>query len=244
MSQASYTNSPILFEDKWLLVVNKPQGVLSHPNPKGLADDRCAFEGPYDFEEKCFSTPAGKAWLIHRLDQDTSGVLLAAKDAKTADACRAAFAENEVRKIYVALAAGGGLKKEGVWLDHLVVNHSRKQVRTEVLKGRRPNAESRFRLLGYSPAERLSLIEVELITGKTHQIRVQCASRHLPIVGDDVYGDFELNRKLRKELGLKRLCLHARTLRLKHPVTGAALTLQARVPEELEGVLVKVGLRA
>jgi RluA family pseudouridine synthase len=231
-----FTSCPILHEDKWLLVINKPHGVLSHPNPKGNTGDRCAFEGAYDFEEKCFASPAGKVWLIHRLDQDTSGVLLAAKDAKTADACRAAFVANEVRKIYVALAAGGGLKKEGVWLDHLVVNHSRKHVRTEVLKGRRPNAESRFRLLGYSPAQRLSLIEIELITGKTHQIRVQCASRHLPIVGDDVYGDFELNRRLRKESGIKRLMLHARSLMMAHPVTAKMLTIEAELPAEFGAV--------
>ena len=74
------TTCPVLFEDRWLIVVNKPAGVLSHPNPKGNADDRCAFEGAYDFDEKAFSSAAGKVWLIHRLDQDTSGVLLAARD--------------------------------------------------------------------------------------------------------------------------------------------------------------------
>jgi RluA family pseudouridine synthase len=227
------TASPVLFEDRWLIVVNKPAGVLSHPNPKGEAGDRCAFEGSYDFDAKAFSSPAGKTWLIHRLDQDTSGVLLAAKDLKTADACRAAFEQDAVRKLYVTLAAGGGLKKSGVWLDHLTVKHERKRVRTEVIKGQRPNAESRYRLLGYSAQHRLSWIEIELITGKTHQIRVQCASRHLPIVGDDVYGDFELNRRLRKELGLKRLCLHARTLKLKHPVTGAELVIEAPLPDDM-----------
>lgn len=229
------TTSPVLFEDRWLIVVNKPAGVLSHPNPKGNTDDRCAFEGDYDFDEKAFSSAAGKIWLIHRLDQDTSGVLLAAKDVKTANACRAAFEQDAVRKLYVALAAGGGLKKAGVWLDHLTVKHERKRVRTEVVRGSRPNAESRYRLLGYSAAHRLSWIEIELITGKTHQIRVQCASRHLPIVGDDVYGDFELNRKLRKDLGLKRLCLHARTLQLKHPFTGDALVIEAPLPDDMAG---------
>lgn len=233
MPSTLLTTSPILFEDRWLLVVSKPAGVLSHPNPKGGADERCAFEGRYDFEEKAFASPGGKVWLIHRLDQDTSGVLLAAKDSRTANACRAAFEEDAVRKLYVTATAGGGLKKSGVWLDHLTIKHERKRVRTEVVKGLRPNAESRFRLLGYSALHRLSWIEIELITGKTHQIRVQCASRHLPIVGDDVYGDFELNRRLKKELGLKRLCLHARTLQLKHPVTGEALTIEAPLPEDM-----------
>lgn len=226
----------ILFEDRWLVLINKPAGVLSHPNPKGKADEVCAFDGSYDFEEKCFTGHEGKRWLIHRLDQDTSGVLLSAKDAKTADACRAAFGQNAVRKLYVALAAGGGLAKQGVWLDHLMVNHQRRQVRTEVVRGRSPNAEARYRLLNYSPHTRLSLIEIELITGKTHQIRVQCASRHLPIVGDDVYGDFALNRKLRRDLGLRRLMLHAKSLSMKHPSTGQMLVVEAPVPEGFQQV--------
>lgn len=224
----------VLHEDRWLVVIDKPTGVLSHPNPKGKVDEACAFEGSYDFDAKCFTSPRGKLWLIHRLDQDTSGVLLATKDERTAMACRRAFEEQTVKKIYLALSAGGGLAKQGVWLDHLVVNHERKQVRTEVIKGRTPNAESRYRLLRYSPELRTSLIEIELITGKTHQIRVQCASRHLPIVGDDVYGDFALNRRMRKDFGLKRLMLHARSLTLKHPVTGETLKVEAPVPVGFE----------
>ena len=223
-----------LYEDRWLVVIDKPPGVLSHPNPKAKSKEACAFEGTYDFDAKCFTSPRGKLWLIHRLDQDTSGVLLAAKDEKTATACRRAFEEQAVKKIYLALSAGGGLARQGVWLDHLVVNHERKQVRTEVVKGRAPNAESRYRLLRYSPELRTSLIEIELITGKTHQIRVQCASRHVPIVGDDVYGDFALNRRMRKDFGLKRLMLHARSLTLRHPVTGEVLTVEAPLPAGFE----------
>jgi len=87
--------------------------------------------------------------------------------------------------------------------------------------------------------QRLSLLEIDLITGKTHQIRVQCASRHHPIVGDDVYGDFELNRKLRKALGIKRLCLHAARLEMKHPVTVETLRVEAAVPGEMARFLSK-----
>ncbi|HEY1051067.1 MAG TPA: RluA family pseudouridine synthase, partial [Prosthecobacter sp.] len=170
-------------------------------------------------------------------DQDTSGVLLAAKDEKTAAACREAFEAQTVRKIYLALCAGGGLKPEGVWLDHLVTAHEKHQVRTSVRPGARPNAEARFRLVLYSAAQRLSLVEIELITGKTHQIRVQAASRRLPLVGDDVYGHFELNRKLKQSLGARRLFLHAHELRLKHPASGQMLTVQAPLPADLGAVL-------
>lgn len=244
MSDHLYSGCDILFEDKHLIVVNKPHEVLSHPNPKGCVKGpvRCAFEGRFDFETKCFQTPAGVVWLIHRLDQDTSGVLLAAKDAKSAVACRRAFEEDQVRKTYLALVKGGGFKPEGVWLDHLATERQRNQVRTTVDKSRRPNAEARFKLLGYAAEQRLSLLEVSLVTGKTHQIRVQTASRQHPIIGDDVYGDFDINRRLRKELGIRRLFLHAAELQIRHPATGKVITIDAPLPEALSKVLVAVGL--
>lgn len=231
------TRCEILHQDRFLVVVNKPHGVLSHPNPKSTKPQSAAFEGGYDADRRCFKGPAGNIWLIHRLDQDTSGVLLGAKDDKTAAACREAFETHSVRKIYRALCVGGGLKPEGVWLDHLVTAHERNQVRTSVRHGMRPNAEARYKLLAYSPTQRLSLVEIELITGRTHQIRVQAASRRLPLVGDDVYGHFELNRKLKQSLGARRLFLHAHELRLKHPASGQMITVQAPLPADLEAVL-------
>ncbi|MDB6140005.1 MAG: rRNA pseudouridine synthase, partial [Verrucomicrobiaceae bacterium] len=226
------------------MVVNKPHGVLSHPNPKDdpAAPPRCAFEGRYNFDTKCFHAPAGVVWLIHRLDQDTSGVLLAAKDAKSAMACRRAFEEDQVRKTYLALTVGGGFKPEGVWQDHLATLRQKNKVRTTVDKTRRPNAEARFKLLGYSPVHRLSYLEVALVTGKTHQIRVQAASRQHPILGDDVYGNFDLNRKLRKELGIKRLFLHAAQLQVAHPATGKVVTVDAPLPQALSAVLAASGI--
>jgi RluA family pseudouridine synthase len=243
-SGTAITRCEVLHEDRFLLVVNKPHGVLSHPNPKSAKPQSAAFEGRYDAESRCFTGPAGKTWLIHRLDQDTSGVLLAAKDEKTAAACREAFEAESVRKIYLALCTGGGLKNEGVWLDHLITTHERHQVRTTVRHGPRPNAEAKYRLIEYSPAHRLSLVEIELITGKTHQIRVQAASRRLPLVGDDVYGSFDLNRKLRQSLGARRLFLHAHELRLKHPASGQMLIVKATLPADLGSVLAAAGMKS
>lgn len=242
-SEAAITRCEVLHEDRFLLVVNKPHGVLSHPNPKSSKPQSAAFEGSYDADRRCFTSAAGKVWLIHRLDQDTSGVLLAAKDEKTAAACREAFEAESVRKTYLALCAGGGLKNEGVWLDHLITSHERHQVRTTVRHGQRPNAEALYRLVDYSAAHRLSLVEIELITGKTHQIRVQAASRRLPLVGDDVYGSFDLNRKLRQSLGARRLFLHAHELRLKHPASGQMLSVKAPLPQDLSAVLQSAGMK-
>jgi len=241
---SAMTRCDILHEDRFLIVVNKPHGVLSHPNPKSGKPQMAAFEGSYDQDRRCFKTAAGSVWLLHRLDQDTSGVLLGAKDEKTAVACRTAFEAELVRKKYLALCSGSAPKPEGVWLDHLITAHAQHQVRTTVRHGSRPNAEAKYRVIEANAPNRVVLLEVELITGKTHQIRVQAASRQLPLVGDDVYGSFDLNRKLRKTLLAKRLFLHAHELSLKHPASGQQLSVKAPLPADLNAVLEAAGMRS
>jgi RluA family pseudouridine synthase len=244
MSEAAVlTQCPIVHQDRFILVVNKPAGVLSHPNSAKIDPKiRSAFEGRYDLDEKCFTGPAGKVWLIHRLDQDTSGVLLAALDERTAEKCRALFEADAIQKHYLALVRGQPPVKD-TWLDHLSISRSAGRVRTSVLKGRPPNAELRYQLLGHHAEQRLSLIDIALITGRTHQIRVQSSSRQHPLAGDDVYGDFEMNRRLRHQLGLKRLALHARQLTFKHPASGYQTTLTAPLPPDLAGVVEKLGFQ-
>jgi RluA family pseudouridine synthase len=239
---AALTHCPVLHRDRFLIVINKPAGVLSHPN-KGRSGgaEPSAFEGRYDLDRKMFEGPGGKVWLIHRLDQDTSGVLLGALDEKTAERCRLAFEEDAVQKQYLALVKGG-LPASGTWLDHLAVSRGSGRVRTTVLKGRPPNAELRFENRGHHPASRLTLLNIDLITGKTHQIRVQAASRQHPLAGDDIYGDFSMNRRLRADLGLRRLFLHARRLELKHPASGQKLVVEAPLAEDLQQVCGKLGL--
>ncbi len=231
------TTCPILHRDRFIVLVNKPAGVLSHPNSSRLdPKNHAAFEGKYDLDQKCFDGPAGKVWLIHRLDQDTSGVLLAALDEGTAEKCRALFEEDAVKKHYMALVRGS-LPAKDTWLDHLATTRVAGRVRTTSLKGRPPNAELRYEVKGHHAAQRLTLMDIELITGRTHQIRVQAASRQHPLAGDDVYGDFEMNRRLRQQLGIKRLCLHARQLEFKHPASGNRVRYEASLPEDLAGVL-------
>lgn len=229
------TTCPILYQDSCFLVVNKPCGVLSHPNATGK-NQRAAFEGRYDLERRSFHSPAGSVWLVHRLDQDTSGVLVGALDAGTARKCREAFEAGQVKKHYLALV-GGSPPPHGTWLDCLVVNRESKSVRTTVKRGGRPNAELHFRVLRQNRERRLALLEIDLVTGRTHQIRVQAASRHCPVIGDDVYGDFDLNHRLRKTLGIRRLCLHAHQIELPHPSAKGMLRVTAPLPEELEGLL-------
>lgn len=235
-----FTSCPVLWSDDHLIVIDKPPGTLSHPNP-GAITSPSAFFGSYDAPARRFDGPAGPVWLIHRIDQDTSGCLLAARDEPTAVALRAAFEAGKVGKSYLALVSGP-TRAQGQWNDALGFARGRGKVRTSVVPGAPINAELHFRALRQQAALRLSLIEIELVTGRTHQIRVQAASRGHPVLGDDVYGDFALNRWAKKELGLKRLFLQASNLTLRHPGTGMNLRISAPVPEDLKAVLVKSGL--
>ena len=236
------TRCPVLHQDRFIVVVNKPAGVLSHPNPgRSDAGSVAAFEGRYDAGTRCFDGPAGRVWLIHRLDQDTSGALLAALDEKTAERCRALFEEGAIQKRYLAIVRGSPPPR-GVWLDHLTTAKSAGAVRSQVLKGRPPNAELRYELRSHSEEHRLSVIDIQLITGRTHQIRVQAASRQHPLAGDDVYGDFAMNRRLKTSLGLKRLALHAHRLEFKHPASGLRTVLEAPVPDDLAACMERVGV--
>jgi RluA family pseudouridine synthase len=234
------TSCPVLWSDEHLIVIDKPPGTLSHPNP-GPASAPSAFQGTYDEAARRFDGPAGPVWLIHRIDQDTSGCLLAARDESTSTALRAAFEAGKVGKSYHALVSGP-TRPQGDWKDALGFARGRGKVRTSVVPGAPINAELQFRALRQQPALRLSFIEIELVTGRTHQIRVQAASRGHPVLGDDVYGDFALNRWAKKELGLKRLFLHASRLTFSHPVTGKSLRITAPLPEILQAVLAKSGL--
>jgi len=236
------TDCPILFEDAQLVVLNKPAGVLSHPNPGQItARNRGAFLGPYDFDQKTFETESGRVWLLHRLDQDTSGTLLAAKDARSAERLREHFDSGKIRKEYLCLVRGDP-GPQGVWKDHLILKRDGTKVRSFVLRGHSPNAELRFERVTSSPPQKVSLLRIDLVTGRTHQIRVQANSRQHPLCGDDVYGDFAWNKKMERQFRSTRLFLHASRLEFRHPTSGRKVAVEAPVPPELKDVLAALGL--
>lgn len=240
MTASSFTQCPILFEDADLLIVHKPEGVLSHPN-SGAKGPPCAFEGPYDLGDRKFQTPLGPVWLIHRLDQDTSGVLLAAKNKKSAATCRDAFEKRKVEKGYIALVSRRPMPAHGLWRDALTERRAGGGVRTAIHPSGKPNAFLNYKMKEYFQKFNLSLLEIELLTGKTHQIRVQSAYRGHPVAGDRVYGNFGLNKELRQAIGLRRLFLHAWRLALPHPTLGKNFIFEAPLPDDLEKCLILAG---
>ena len=238
MANSSFTQCPVLFEDADLIVINKPEGVLSHPNP-GTKSPAAAFEGSYDLGDRRFQTPQGPVWLIHRLDQDTSGVLLAAKNKKSFAACRNAFEKRAVKKSYLALVSRRPMPPHGIWRDTLMEQRSSGGIRSAINYSGKPNAFLNYKMKEYFPKFNLSLLEIELLTGKTHQIRVQSAYRGHPVAGDRIYGNFNLNKELRQALDLRRMFLHAWRLVFPHPTSGKSLTVESALPEDLEDCLLR-----
>jgi 23S rRNA pseudouridine955/2504/2580 synthase len=172
--------------------------------------------------------------LVHRLDRDTSGLLMLAKKRSALTRLHAALREGRVQKRYLALVKGAfGASERNVELPlrKYVTQAGERRVSVD-REGREARTvfrrEKEFR--GYT------LLSAELHTGRTHQIRVHLAHLGFPIAGDDKYGDFDLNRELAR-LGLRRMFLHAAELRFVHPSTGETVVLQAPLPPELNGFL-------
>ena len=243
MTNSPFTQCPVLFEDADLLIIDKPEGVLSHPNPgakspsAALPAGRQAFEGPYDLGDRRFQTPQGPLWLVHRLDQDTSGVLLAAKNKKSIAACRYSFENREVKKDYIALVSRRPMPPHGIWRDTLMEKRSGGSIRSAINYAGKPNAFLNYKMKEYFPKFNLSLLEIGLLTGKTHQIRVQSAYRGHPVAGDRIYGNFTMNKELKAALDLRRMFLHAWRLVFPHPTLGKSLTIEAPLPDDLEQCL-------
>ena len=203
----------VALDGNGLAALDKPEGVLSHPNgPRDV--DRSLVRAAYDTGEECFewAGPDGRPrrlWLINRLDSATSGLILAASDGDLAREVRAQFQRRRVRKVYQALVFGKPRQTSEDWRDRLEVRKQGGVIRTSAGAGSLP-AQSRMTLVRTSASTpRLSLIRLEPQTGRSHQLRVQCAKRGLPIVGDRTYGNFGANREFARAGGPKRMFLHS-----------------------------------
>jgi 23S rRNA pseudouridine955/2504/2580 synthase len=215
---------PVLFEDDWLLAVDKPAGLAVHGGSgiaHGVIERLRAARPEARFLE-----------LVHRLDRETSGVLLLAKKRSALTALHEDLRERGMDKRYVAAVAGrirDELRRVKAALRKFSTGDGDRRVAVDAREGQA--AETVFRRLARS--DEFSLVEAELVTGRTHQIRVHLAHIGHPILGDEKYGDFARNRELRKR-GLKRMFLHAASLTLRHPATGEPLVIRSPLPPDLD----------
>ncbi|HMI93287.1 MAG TPA: pseudouridine synthase [Polyangiales bacterium] len=210
----------VLHRDKWVLVINKPSGLLTH---RGWANDRVtALSVARDF--------AGRhVHAVHRLDRATSGALLFALDPESAAVLRAELDAGGFEKRYLALVRG--VIADAVEVDHPLASEpgeERKPARTSV----RPLA----------CFERYSLVEATPHTGRTHQIRRHLKHLSHPVIGDTRYGSGEHNRAFRERFGLHRLALHAARLAFTHPSSAARIDLRAPLTADLAEPLQAMGL--
>ena len=168
--------------------------------------------------------------LAHRLDRDTSGLLVLAKKRSALVELHRMLREGEVEKVYVAVVRGVLGKKEFEIRESLHKHVTAKGERRVSVKEDGQPAITKVRLLKKS--RDFSLVQLRLMTGRTHQIRVHLAHAGHPVLGDDKYGDFELNRALARQ-GVKRLFLHARRLAFKHPIDSKAISLESPLPDDM-----------
>lgn len=225
----------VVFEDEHLLAVDKPPGLVVHPgagNPDATLQNallhHCA---------ALVNVP--RAGIVHRLDKDTSGLLVVAKTLPAHTALVAALAERRIKREYEAVCAG--VMTAGGTVDAPIGRHSVDRKRMAVRERGGRDAITHYRVVRRYRAH--THVAVELETGRTHQIRVHMAYIRHPIVGDPVYGRrLALPKQPSEQLvqtlrGFRRQALHARRLSLAHPITGEALRFEAPVPEDMRQLL-------
>jgi 23S rRNA-/tRNA-specific pseudouridylate synthase len=234
-----------VYRDASIWVLAKPAGVLSHPNPPARQAPNALVRGVYDFKEERYRLGAeggGRdVFLVHRLDMDTSGLILCAFDAGAAAALKEALYRQELRKEYQALLLGVPEPAQGRWSDRLEKESRGSRVEVRAVRGgREANAVTAYRVLKVFPASGLALAALEPLTGRTHQLRVQAARRGLAIAGDERYGDFRANRFLAEKVGLRRMFLHSSCLEFRHPRSGHRLCFRRGPDQRLAETLERV----
>jgi 23S rRNA pseudouridine1911/1915/1917 synthase len=227
----------VVYEDDELIIVNKPAGIVVHP-AAGVTSGTLANALAFHFQQLSTSGGMVRPGIVHRLDKGTSGLMVVAKTESAHEDLADQFRDREVFKSYVALVHGQVEKRTGL-IDQPIARDRGNRTRMAVVRGGRP-AISIYRVR--KRFARFTLLNVELKTGRTHQIRVHLAWLKHPVVGDEAYGSGRdktvPDHKLRSEIAkLGRQFLHAEQLGFRHPRTKEELRFTSPLPSELQAVL-------
>ena len=232
----------IIYEDEVLLIINKPSGIAVHGG-SGISFGV--------IEQLRRARPEARYLeLVHRLDKDTSGLLMIAKKRSALVKLHEAIRLNHPQKTYIALGIGAwpkAVRQVKLPLVKYTGAQGEKMVRIATAEQPHQQAHTLFKILKqYRSAvlhqvglSEVTLMEATLKTGRTHQIRVHMQSQQCPIAGDERYGDYQANKRLQK-LKLKRMFLHAAELKITHPVSGDTLHVKAPLPDELQQFLAQL----
>lgn len=228
----------IVYEDEFLAVINKPAGMVVHPGAgvnSGTLANAVAHHFSLEAKGPSLSTRLG---IVHRLDKDTSGLILVAKNEQIHEALAEQFRSRTVEKKYVALVHGSVQQNSGIIDRPIARDRWHRTKMTVAANGR--NAISIWKVR--QRFEKFTLVEVEIKTGRTHQIRVHLASINHPVVGDATYNEGRdnsiANIEIKKAVaGLNRFFLHAERLAFTHPQTSERIQLSCQIPQELAELL-------
>ena len=215
---------PVLVEDEHLLVVDKPAGLTVHP---GAGTRAGTLAGQLLTLGARGGDDPERPGIVHRLDRDTSGLLVVARSEEAHAALQKAIRKREVERRYLALVRGRPRSRTGR-IDAPIGRDRRDPTRRSLDTDEPRDAITHFEVLETMPAH--ALLDVRLETGRTHQIRVHLAAIDLPVSGDSQYG-------VKGDLGLERQFLHAHRLRFRHPVTGEEVAVSSQLPRDLSRAL-------
>ena len=219
----------VLYEDDDILVVNKPKGMVVHPangNPDGtLVNAVMAI---------CKDSLSGiggeiRPGIVHRLDKDTSGAIIIAKNDKAHMILSDMLKNHEIEKTYIALVRG--IVKENEATINMPIARSNTDRKKMAVSREGKNAVTHFKVLKRFYENNTTLLEVKIETGRTHQIRVHLSQIGYPIIGDEVYSNGK------NEWGIHGQCLHAKSLRFTHPISGKEMYIEAEIPDYLQKII-------
>lgn len=222
-------NLGIVYDDDDIVVVDKPPGVAAHPSIGWTGPTVLGALAGAGFRVAT-SGAAERAGIVHRLDVGTSGLMVVAKSERAYSALKRAFHDRDVEKIYFAVVQGRPDPLAGT-IDAPIGRHPGASWRFAVTADGKPSITHYATIEAFSAA---ALLEIELETGRTHQIRVHMAAQHHPCAGDATYG---ADPGLSERLGLTRQWLHATRLGFEHPGTGQAMSFSSEFPRDLQGAL-------
>ncbi|MFA4814558.1 MAG: RluA family pseudouridine synthase [Candidatus Gracilibacteria bacterium] len=216
----------VIFEDKNMLVINKPAGMVVHPDESGHSEGTIVHAVLAHCKNLSGIGGEKRPGIVHRLDKDTSGVLLIAKNDVTHQKLTKLFHDRKVKKTYLALVKGQPKSQKG--RIEAPIRRSTTDRKKMAVSHQGKNAITTFEML--AAYRGVSLLKVNIETGRTHQIRVHLASIGHPVVGDSVYGDKKLNEEFKEKHGLTRQFLHAQKIEID------GKTFEAALPKDLQNI--------